>query len=64
MYLVRYIKDCRRYMRDYPLTEYGNKRIYYRNVLYNNSQPRYLLGLIIDKLIRLYDSIYHSIKEV
>ncbi len=63
MYLVTYIKDCKRYMRDYPLTKDGNKRIYYRNVLYINSQPRYLFGRLIDKIIRLYDSIYHSIKE-
>ena len=63
MYLVTYIKDCKRYMRDYPLTQKGNKRVYYRNVLYINSQPRYLLGRFIDRCIRLYDSIYHKIKE-
>lgn len=66
MYLFRYIKDVNDYVKrtyHYKNEKGFNKRIYWRNVLYINSQPRYLLGRLIDKLIRLYDSIYHSIKE-
>ena len=58
MYLSRYIKDCKDYMKKYPLENGNNKRIYYRNVLYINSQPKYLLGRLIDKLINIYDKAY------
>ena len=54
MYLFEYIKDCKRFMRDYPFDNKdgkGNKRIYYRNVLYINAQPKYLLGRIITKIL-------------
>lgn len=61
MYVIQYIKDCKRYMNWYPLTDKGNKRIYYRNVLYINSQPRYLFGRIMDRLIKIYDYVYHKI---
>lgn len=57
MYLVRYVKDCRRFMRDYPPDEKTNKKIYYRNVLYINSQPKYALGRFIDRIIRFYDNV-------
>lgn len=57
MYLVRYVKDCRRFMRDYPINDKTNKKIYYRNVLYINSQPKYALGRFIDTVIRFYDKV-------
>ena len=54
-YLVEYIKDCKRYMKLFPYHNEdgkGNKRIYVRNVLYCNAQPKYLLGRIITKALR------------
>lgn len=53
MYLFEYIKDCKRFMKMYPFNKDSkeNKRIYYRNVLYVNAQPKYLLGRIITKIL-------------
>lgn len=62
MYLFQYVNDCKRFMKWFPLTDKGNKRVYYRNVLYINAQETYLFGRIMGNLIRFYDSIYHKIK--
>ena len=54
MYLFEYIKDCKNFMKMYPfrnLDGKGNKRIYYRNVLYINAQPKYFLGRVISKIL-------------
>ena len=54
MYLFRYIKDCIDYIKRYPFdkTNKKNKRkIYYRNVLYVNAQPRYFLGRVISNIL-------------
>ena len=50
MSFIRYIRDCIHFAKKYPFED-GSKRIWLRNVLYINSQPKYLYGRIIDKLL-------------
>ena len=50
MGFINFIKDCRRMRRDYPMMTT-------RNLLFLNSQPRYLYGRIVDGMIRIYDKL-------
>ena len=58
MSFIRYIKDCIHFARIYPF-ENGSKRLWLRNVLYINAQPKYWHGRLIDKLLngRLIDKL-------
>ena len=50
MSFIRYIQDCINFAKRFPLGD-GNKRIWLRNVLYCNAQPRYWHGRLIMKLL-------------
>lgn len=50
MYLFRYIKDCVWFAKRYPLNN-GKPLVWFRNVLYVNAQPKYLLGRIISAIL-------------
>ena len=50
MYFINYVKDCIWYAKRYPLNG-GKFRIWIRNVLYVNAQPKYLLGRVISSII-------------
>ena len=57
MYLIEYITDCKNYVKLFPYEEkpHSSKRIYWRNVLYINAQPKYFLGRVISKIITSFD---------
>lgn len=54
MYLFEYIKDCKEFMKRYPFNKNdknSKRKIYLRNVLYVNAQPKYLLGRVISNIL-------------
>ena len=51
MSFINYIKDCIRFAKWYPLRKGDNPKIWLRNVLYCNAQPRYWHGRLISKLL-------------
>lgn len=51
MSFINYIKDCIEFAKRFPLRNGDNKRIWFRNVLYVNAQPKYWHGWIISKLL-------------
>lgn len=50
MGVIRYIGDCIKYAKRYPLKD-GDFKIWIRNVLYVNAQPKYIHGRIITRLL-------------
>ena len=50
MSFIRYIKDCIHFMKRFPLNG-GNRKIYARNVLYCNAQPKYWHGRLIGRIL-------------
>lgn len=51
MSFINYIKDCIRFAKWYPFRKGNNLKIWIRNVLYCNAQPRYWHGRLISKLL-------------
>lgn len=51
MSFIRYVKDCVHYAKRFPLIN-GSRRLWVRNVLYCNAQPKYWHGRLISKLLR------------
>lgn len=51
MSFIRYVKDCVHYAKRFPLIS-GSRRLWLRNVLYCNAQPKYWHGRLISKLLR------------
>lgn len=56
MAFIEFIKDCRRMRREYPYMTT-------RNLLYLNSQPKYLYGRIVDGCVRIYDKIHEKFSQ-
>lgn len=50
MSFIRYLQDCINFARRYPFQK-GSRRIWLRNVLYCNAQPKYWHGKIITKIL-------------
>ena len=46
MSFIKYIKDCIHFAKKYPFTHKGIKRIWLRNILYINAQPKYWISRI------------------
>lgn len=59
---LEFIKDVRDCSHRHPF-EKGNKYLYWRNLVYMHSQPKYLWGRVIDKVIRMTDKICISSRQ-
>lgn len=55
--MITFIKDCKDFMKRYPLEKGDNKRLYFRNLLYLNAQCGTWLDNVVHSFIRLYDKI-------
>ena len=51
MKIIEFIRDCKRMRKEFPYMTT-------RNLLFLNSQPKYLYGRIIDSCIRAYDRLH------
>lgn len=52
MSFIKYIKDCIHFAKIYPFMHKGIKRIWLRNILYINAQPKYWHGRLISKILK------------
>lgn len=52
MSFIKYIKDCIHFAKKYPFTHKGIKRIWLRNMLYINAQPKYWHGRLISRILK------------
>lgn len=60
MKFLEFIKDVRASMKAHPMSPNGRRYTYIRNHMYMHSQPKYLYGRIVDKIIRIADKIAYG----
>lgn len=52
MSFIKYIKDCIHFAKRYPFKHKGVKKVWLRNILYINAQPRYWHGRLISRILK------------